>query len=110
MEYVLLLGFALTFVNLSLMVYAFVRINSLEDGLDTVVDASSPQLDARVDELTESLERLRMTHQRFAGRVSQFIGAKEAELQQNPLGGGLGDRDQLRAQHAQSIMPPGIRR
>lgn len=71
------------------------------------LEASAPAaLAARVDELAEALERLRMTHQRFAGRVSQFMGHDPRPDNSPPTL----DREELKRAHAASIMPPGIRK
>lgn len=61
---------------------------------------------ARVDELAEDVERLRLTHQRFAGRFAQYV-KDDARPDNSPP---TLDREQLRRENAASIMPPGIRK
>jgi hypothetical protein len=69
--------------------------------------AQSPvELGVRVVELADAVERLRKTHQRFAGRVSQELGADPRPDNSPPTI----DRDELRRAHAKDIMPAGVRK
>lgn len=70
------------------------------------VEGQSPvELGVRVVELADAVERLRKTHQRFAGRISQELGTDGERPSQAPT-----DRDALRREHASSIMPAGVRK
>ena len=72
-----------------------------------VVEAQSPvELGIKVVELSEAVERLRKTHQKFAGRISQELGADPRPDNAPPSI----DREELRRQHAKDIMPTGIRK
>lgn len=74
------------------------------------VEAQSPlELGVKVVELSEAVERLRKTHQKFAGRISQELGA--ADIPDSAITGGTpAQRDELRRQHARDIMPAGLKR
>lgn len=68
--------------------------------------AALPVLGAQVAELAEAVERLRKTHQRFAGRVSEELWREAAPDNAPPTL----DRDALRREHASAIMPAGLRK
>lgn len=74
------------------------------------VEAQSPlELGVRVVELSEAVERLRKTHQKFAGRISQELGAE------NPVNvahadAPSSDRERLRREHAAAMIPAGLKR
>jgi hypothetical protein len=71
------------------------------------VEAQSPlELGVKVVELSEAVERLRKTHQKFAGRVSQELGA-DPRPDNNPP---TLDRDALRREHASAMIPAGLKR
>lgn len=69
------------------------RTRALESSLSTCVSSCAKQLArlvvvekqspitlaAKVDELSEAVERLRKTHQRFAGRFDQFVHPQRRE-------------------------------
>lgn len=82
------------------------QIAQISSKLPGLQASSPPAIAARVEELAEALERLRMTHQRFAGRVSQHMGADPRPDNAPPTV----DRDALRREHAASIMPTGTKR
>lgn len=71
------------------------------------LEAQSPvELGTRVVELSEAVERLRRTHQRFAGRVSQELSQQDQDAAQVEVV----DRNELRRAHAKEIMPAGLKR
>lgn len=71
------------------------------------VEAQSPlELGVKVVELSEAVERLRKTHQKFAGRISQELGTDHRPDNAPPTI----DRDELRRAHAKDIMPAGLKR
>ena len=71
------------------------------------VEAQSPlELGVKVVELTEAVERLRKTHQKFAGRISQELGADARPDNAPPTL----DRDALRREHASAMIPAGLKR
>lgn len=77
-------------------VKAFTKLGELQKQSPTV-------LAAKVEELSEAVERLRLTHQRFAGRIDQKLGA------QRP-GSGLNldvDDDEFAGFLALQSAPPG---
>jgi hypothetical protein len=51
------------------------RYATLSADVEKLKGQSPVALAARVDELTEAVERQRRTHQRFAGRIDQRLGA-----------------------------------
>lgn len=61
---------------------------------------------ARVDELAEDVERLRLTHQRFAGRFAQYVKDDSRPDNAPPTL----DREALRRTHAHAILPAGVKR
>lgn len=71
------------------------------------VEAQSPlELGVKVVELTEAVERLRKTHQKFAGRVSQQLGEDGRPDNAPPTL----TRDDLRREHASAMIPAGLKR
>lgn len=69
------------------------------------VEAQSPlELGVKVVELSEAVERLRKTHQKFAGRISQELGAE------NHADAPSSDRERLRREHASAMIPAGLKR
>jgi hypothetical protein len=71
------------------------------------VEAQSPlELGVKVVELAEAVERLRKTHQKFAGRISQELGTDARPDNAPPTL----DSDALRREHASSMIPMGLKR
>lgn len=71
------------------------------------VEAQSPlELGVKVVELSEAVERLRKTHQKFAGRISQELGTDHRPDNAPPTL----DRDALRREHASAMIPAGLKR
>lgn len=71
------------------------------------VEAQSPlELGVKVVELSEAVERLRKTHQKFAGRISQELGGDPRPDNAPPTL----DRDALRREHASAMIPAGLKR
>lgn len=68
-------------------------------------EQSPVELGARVVELTEAVERLRKTQQRFAGRFAQELADPRPDNAPPTI-----DRDELRRAHAKDIIPAGLKR
>lgn len=81
-------------------------IKNLRQRLDNVEKEAPTTLALEVVELRDAVARLRLTHQRFAGRFDQYV--KQDSMPDKappPL-----DRDALRREHANTIMPAGVKR